>query len=453
MVSEKLLSTRTRYILFFLSIIAFTGSGIMIYHKNYLFTAVLMSSGFIFIYLINRIYNTTNEAMAFFFNSLRNDDTTLHFPSEVKNKTLADFYKSMNLLNKHFQEIKIKNEYNESYYKTLIQYASTGLLVLDSNNQVELINKAACLYAGISPESVNMNILKIKHPSFYEAVCNLKPGENVTYKNLISNNLQILYFRAVMIRRKDTDLKLVSIQDIRNELEFREMESYRKLISVLTHEIMNLLSPLISVSKELYSMFRHNDSPKDLSQLDETTIQTAVTGLQLINEHSNGLLNFVNNYRKISKIPPPEFTTFDQEEWLEQLKIVYAGKMNEHNIQFRILPDKSFREIIADKKLLNQVMINLINNAFEALMETQAERKLEIQMTKNQQNRILIKVINNGPLIPSGLLDKIFVPFFTTKKNGSGIGLSISQEIMKLHNGSIVAVSSEENQTAFILEF
>jgi len=99
------------------------------------------------------------------------------------------------------------------------------------------------------------------------------------------------------------------------------------------------------------------------------------------------------------------------------------------------------------------VMINLINNAFEALMETQAERKLEIQMTKNQQNRILIKVINNGPLIPSGLLDKIFVPFFTTKKNGSGIGLSISQEIMKLHNGSIVAVSSEENQTAFILEF
>jgi two-component system nitrogen regulation sensor histidine kinase NtrY len=375
------------------------------------------------------------------------------FLQRLRNKTLADFYKSMNLLNKHFQEIKIKNEYNESYYKTLIQHASTGLLVLDSNNQVELINKAACLYAGISPESLNLNILKIKHPSFYEAVCSLKPGENVTYKNLISNNLQILYFRAVMIRRKDTDLKLVSVQDIRNELEFKEMESYRKLISVLTHEIMNLLSPLTSVSKELYSMFRNNDSPKDLSQLDETTIQTAITGLQLINEHSNGLLNFVNNYRKISKIPQPEFITFDPEEWLEQLNIVYAGKMKEYGIQFRILSDKSIKEIIADKKLLNQVMINLINNAFEALMETEAERKLEIQLTKNQQNRIIIKVINNGPLIPPGLLDKIFVPFFTTKKNGSGIGLSISQEIMKLHNGSIVAVSSGENQTAFILEF
>jgi signal transduction histidine kinase len=200
-------------------------------------------------------------------------------------------------------------------------------------------------------------------------------------------------------------------------------------------------------------MLLHNDLPKDLSQLDETTIQTAITGLQLINEHSNGLLKFVNDYRKISKIPQPEFITFDPEEWLEQLKIVYAGKMKEHGIEFRILSDKSISEIIADKKLLNQVMINILNNSFEALMETEGERKLEIQMTKNQQNRIIIKVINNGPLIPPGLLDKIFVPFFTTKKNGSGIGLSISQEIMKLHNGSIVAVSSGETQTAFILEF
>ena len=188
----------------------------------------------------------------------------------------------MNLLNKHFQEIKIRNEYNESYYKTLIQHASTGLLVLDSNNQIELINKAACIYAGISPESTNLNILRIKHPAFYEAVCNLNPGENVTYRNLISNNLQILFFRATMIRRKDAELKLVSIQDIRHELEFREMESYRKLISVMTHEIMNLLSPLTSVSKELYSMFRHNDSPKVLHRLTIQQLKPLLTDFSLL---------------------------------------------------------------------------------------------------------------------------------------------------------------------------
>jgi signal transduction histidine kinase len=453
MVSEKLMHSRSRIILLFLNIIAFTWSGIMISRENYLAAAVLMISGIIFIYLVKRIYDSTNEAITFFFDSLRNDDTTLRFPAKIKNKSLTGLYESMTLLNKHFQEIKIRNEYNESYYKTLIQHASTGLLVLDSRNQIELINKAACIYAGISPESTNMNILRIKHPAFYEAVCSLKPGENVTYRNLISNNLQILFFRATMIRRKDAELKLVSIQDIRHELEFREMESYRKLISVLTHEVMNLISPLISVSKELYSMFRNNDSPKLLSQIDDATIKTTVNGLQLINEQSNGLLNFVNNYRKITKLPQPEFTTFNMEEWLEQLKIVFTGKMNDHNILFRISSDKSLRQIIADKKLLNQVMINLINNSFDAVMETEGERKIEIQVTKNLQNSVIIKVINNGPLIPPELLEKIFVPFFTTKKNGSGIGLSISQEIMKLHNGSLVAVSSEETGTCFIVEF
>ncbi len=453
MVSEKLLHSRARIILLFFNIIAFTGSGIMISRRNYLTAAVLMISGIIFIYLVKRIYDSANEAITFFFDSLRNDDTTLRFPAKIKNKSLTALYESMTLLNKHFQEIKIRNEYNESYYKTLIQHASTGLLVLDSHNQIELINKAACIYAGISPESINMNLLRIKHPAFYEALCSLKPGENVTYRNLISNNLQILFFRATMIRRKDMELKLVSIQDIRHELEFREMESYRKLISVLTHEVMNLISPLISVSKELYSMFRQNDSPKILSQIDDATIKTAVNGLQLINEQSNGLLNFVNNYRKITKLPQPEFTTFSAEEWLEQLKIVFTGKMSDHNILFRISSDKSLRQIIADKKLLNQVMINLINNSFDAVMETEGERNIEIQVTKNLQNSAIIKVINNGPLIPPELLEKIFVPFFTTKKNGSGIGLSISQEIMKVHNGSLVAVSSEETGTCFIVEF
>jgi signal transduction histidine kinase len=263
----------------------------------------------------------------------------------------------------------------------------------------------------------------------------------------------MLFFRATLIRRKETELKLVSIQDIRHELEFKELESYRKLISVLTHEIMNMLSPLTSVSSELYSMFRYNDLPRDLTQIDETTIRTAVNGLQLINEQSNSLLNFVNNYRKISRIPQPDFITFKVDEWAEQMKIAFSGKMQENKIDFQITVEKSLLEIIADKKLLNQVMINLINNSIDAVMENERGRQILIYIMKNLQNNIIIRVINNGPLIPPELLEKIFVPFFTTKKNGSGIGLSISQEIMKLHNGSVIAVSSKESQTCFIVEF
>jgi two-component system, NtrC family, nitrogen regulation sensor histidine kinase NtrY len=453
MVSEKLLNQRAGIVLLLLNIISFTGAGIMIAHGLYLSAILLVIAGAIIILLLVRIYKATNESITFFFDSLRNDDTTLHFATNIRNKTLTRLYDSMNLLNLHFQEIRIKNEYNESYYRTLIQHASTGIIVIDADNKVELINKAACEYAGFSPESTNLNTLIIKHPAFYEAVCNLKPGENVTYRNLISNNLQILVFRASMIKRKDAELKLVSIQDIRHELEFRELDSYRKLISVLTHEIMNLLSPLTTVSKELYSMFRVNDKPIMLSQIDDSTIKTAVTGLQLINEQSNGLINFVSNYRKISKLPQPQFATFEVDEWVEQLKIAFSGKMRENNIDFRITVDKSLKEVIADKKLLNQVIINLINNSIEALLEINHDRQIRMQLLRTPQNNVVIRVINNGPLIPPELLEKIFVPFFTTKNSGSGIGLSISQEIMKLHNGSITAVSSEENNTCFIVEF
>lgn len=453
MVSEKLLNQRAGIVLLLLNIIAFTGAGIMIATGHYLSATLFVIAGGIIVLLLVRIYNTTNETITFFFDSLRNDDTTLHFATNIRNRTLTRLYESMNKLNLHFQEIRIKNEYNESYYRTLIQHASTGLIVLDANNKVELINKAACQYAGFPPESTNLNTLIIKHPAFYEAICNLKPGENVTYRNLISNNLQILVFRASMIKRKDAELKLVSIQDIRQELEFRELDSYRKLISVLTHEIMNLLSPLTTVSRELYSMFRVNDKPKMLSQIDDSTIKTAVTGLQLINEQSDGLINFVSNYRKISKLPQPEFATFDVDEWAEQLKIAFSGKMKENNIDFKITVDKTLKEVIADKKLLNQVIINLINNSIEALLEIKQDRKMSMQLLRTPQNNVVIKVINNGPLIPPELLEKIFVPFFTTKKSGSGIGLSISQEIMKLHNGSITAVSSEESNTSFMVEF
>lgn len=453
MESERLLNIRVRVILLFLTSLSFLGAGFFYESHSYSASLILLISGLVCVLLVNRIYNATNEAIIFLFDSLRNDDTTIRFQEKIKNKGLMRVFESLNRLSDYFQDIKLRNEYNESYYRSLIQNSSAGLIVLGSNNRIELINKTACAYAGISPDTTNPDLLRIRHPAFYEAVSNLKPGENVTYKSLVSNNLQLLFFRASMIRRKDEELKLISIQDIRHELESKELESYRKLISVLTHEIMNILSPLTSVAKELHTLFSPFEKQKNTSLVDESVIKKAVSGLQLINEQSNGLVSFMNNYRKISRLPQPEFGSFSVSEWIEQLKIVYSGRMNESNINFMTSAEKSLNEIIADKKLMNQVMINLINNSIDAVMENKGARKIEINIFRNSLNRIIIKVINNGPVIPGDLLEKIFVPFFTTKKGGSGVGLSISQEIMKMHNGSIVAISSEESRTCFILEF
>jgi nitrogen fixation/metabolism regulation signal transduction histidine kinase len=433
--------------------ISFTAAGYLVSHKYYLFAFSLFIAGLIITRVIVRIYESIYLATASFFESLRNDDTSIHFPANSDNKTFVRLYESMNLLNDHFQKIKLQNEYNEAYYRSLIQHSAAGLLVLNDKNHIELINRTACNFAGISPDSTNPDMLKIKHHAFYEAICSLKPGENITYRNLMSDNLQMLLFRATMIKRQDAILKLVSIQDIRSELESRELESYRKLMSVMTHEIMNLLTPLTTVAKELFTLFDKQDHYAGITELDELTIKTATNGLRLIDEQSNGVLNFVNSYRKISKLPRPEFNAFDTEEWAEQLKIVFVGKMKEHNIIFSITTDKSLRQITADKKLLNQVMINIINNAIDAVMEIERKKIIEIRITKSVQNKVIIKIVNNGPPILKGLQEKIFVPFFTTKKNGSGIGLSISQEIMKLHAGSILIVPEEGGLTCFMIEF
>lgn len=450
MVSANYQRSSTRNILLILLLLIGVLTGIL-FATDHLSAAIIMVIiALLIINFLRRIYNSTNEAVSTFFDSLSNDDTTLNFTKIEGNPSLKKLYESMEELNRHFKEIRIKNEYNESFYRTLIEFASTGLIVLDGNNSVALINKVACNYAGISPDSTNRNLLKIRHPEFYEAICNIKSGETLTYKHLVSNNLQMLSFRASGIKRNDEELKLISIHDIRSELEYRELESYRKLMSVMTHEIMNLLSPITSVSKELYdqlNLFIENDALKQ-----EYDITTAATGLRLINEQAGGLTNFVNSYRRISKIPPPEFATMDAEDWEGMLKIAFSGRMNENSIDFRIDRERNVHHIIADPNLLNQVVINIINNAIEAVIEIESNRMISINMVKKNNERIQIQISNNGPQIPSELIEKIFVPFFTTKKNGSGIGLSICQEIMKLHKGSVIAVSPNDGFTTFLVE-
>ena len=452
MVSENILHSRMKYYLPFALFVVQTVAGFLLAREEYAYAMLLMFSGAIIAWIIVRLYDSTNKAVEIFFSALRNDDTSLSFPVRIRNKSLAKLHESMNALNRHFQSIRMQNEFNENYYRALIRHSATGLVVLNNHDEVELINQVACKYAGISSESTNPNLLKIKNPEFFEALCKLKPGEDITYKQMTGKDLQVLSFRASLLHKKDSTVKLISLQDIRYELEIKELESFRKLISVLTHEIMNLMSPLTSVSKALFSIYHRDNKPIRLTDMDENTLKTTLNCLQVIDEQTNGILNFINNYRRISRIPDPEIKPVGVEEWLEQLTIVYNEKMRQLGIEFTIRNDRQISSLLADKNLLNQVIVNLINNAIDSVMENENRRRIGIELASASRNRTWISVTNNGPKIPPELREKIFVPFFTTKTNGSGIGLSISQEIMKLHKGSLITGLSADGDTAFILE-
>ncbi|MBN1143294.1 MAG: GHKL domain-containing protein, partial [Bacteroidales bacterium] len=440
MTSERLLHRASKYVLLVILMLTVFVAGYLTARSEFLAAVFFILCAFASGGLLMRIYDATNQSVAAWLNALQNNDTAVQYSPGKKSKSLAALYEGFNKLNGHFQKIREDSEINEKYYKALIRHSATGMLVLNGES-VELINRTACNYAGISPDSTNPDLLRIKNPLFYEAVRNIEPGMDLTYKQVSGKSFQLLAFRATGLRKGSSSVKLVSIQDIRYELESRELESYRKLISVLTHEIMNLMSPLTSVSKALYALYHKDDIPVTLKSVDDQTLSSTVNGLRVFDEQTNAILNFVGNYRKIARIPPPEIKPFDTREWLEQLKIVYSGKMAELGVTFDIHSEGGPKTILADKNLINQVLINLISNAIEAVAENEESREIILEVSFSSRNRTIIALINNGPSIPPEIQEQIFVPFYTTKKNGSGIGLSICQEIMKLHKGSLTLIS------------
>ena len=427
------------------------GAGYFFLQERYLYTALLLLVDIIYLYRLIAIYTQTNKTVALFFDAVRNNDSTLTFHTS-ENKSLQTLYDGMNSLNKHIQQIKLNNEYKEKYYKALIQQSATGLVVLNSNNEIELINEITCQYAGISSASTNMKLLKIKNEPFYNVLCTVMPEQAITFKNILNDTAQLLLFRATEIRNDEQNLKLISIQDIRQELDEKELESYQKLISILTHEIMNSIAPLTSISKTLYDFYIKDGEPVKPQDVNEVMVNTTVQGLKAIEEQGDGLMNFVYSYRQLTKIPNPVLKLFSIEEWIEQLKILFTEKMTNNHILFEIEIEPHLQFITADKNLINQVIVNLVNNAIDSLLLIETERKIRLTISKNKGNRIIIKVSNNGILIPVDIQEKIFIPFYTTKENGTGIGLSLSRQIMKQHKGSISVVSNPDDGTVFTLE-
>ena len=215
---------------------------------------------------------------------------------------------------------------------------------------------------------------------------------------------------------------------------------------------MNSIAPIVSLTGTLQNFFIENGNPVHPDKIDEETIDSVIQGLDAIGERGNGLVNFVNSYRKLTRIPKPEFESFSVREWIDHIGLLLHESMERQEIHLEIKIDEKIREITGDKKLLTQVMINIVNNAMEALMDVPENRRIRVSVDISRQNHNKIIISNNGPMIPAETIDKIFIPFFTTKENGSGIGLSLSRQILRLHGGYI-HVESTEAATGFIITF
>lgn len=401
------------------------------------------------VFSILHTFNQSNRQIAFFFEAIRNEDSSLKFPTDIRQRSLRFLYRSLNELNNQIRDIKQQNAYLEKYYQSFIQHADTGLMAINGNNEVEVMNEKAAEYAGI-PSFIPLHLVPLKNPELFRLLLSMASGETLTYNRQLVDRPMNLLIRMKEIRYGGTASRLFSLQDIRQELEEKELDSWQKLIRVLTHEIMNSIAPIVSLSGTLRKFFVTGGGAVSPETIDTETIENVIQGLDTIEERGNGLLNFVNGYRKLTRIPIPGFEPIQVKEWLEQIRMLMGDQLAHRRIQVQWTVDPKAQTITGDAKLLTQVLINILNNAMEALDERETGRMIAITVGLSKQNRPFIRIANNGPCIPDAVAEKIFIPFFTTKEQGTGIGLSLSRQILRLHQGSLhVETGSEE--TAFLI--
>ena len=395
--------------------------------------------------------NTTNKKIRFFFDSVRNDDSSLSFPVDIKGLAFSELYESMNKVNRQIQRLKIENRQQEQYFQTLLEHLATGIITYDSRGHVMHANSAAKRLLSAEVLTHLSQIERIDK-KLYNTIKSIKPFER---KLVALNNEQgetQLSLKAISFGIKGNELIILSVQDIKHELDEKELESWMKLIRVLMHEIMNSITPITSLSESLLKIYTKNGDPVTPGEVTSRAIDTTLQGLNVIKDQGKGLMSFVESYRKLTRVPEPEKKIFKVADLLSRVQILYDSLEKNRKVELSVKVTNPDLEIYADQNLISQVLINLLKNALEA-NEDNPDTRITIAANTDIDNRPELCVIDNGPGISEAKLDEIFVPFFTTKEKGSGIGLSISRQIMKVHGGNLKVRSVPDKETIFCLSF
>jgi two-component system, NtrC family, nitrogen regulation sensor histidine kinase NtrY len=395
--------------------------------------------------------NSINRKISFFFNSVKNDDSSLSFPYEVKNKTIKDIYRSMNLVNQQIKQLKIENSNQEQYFQILLEHLATGIITYNDKGFIQHANSTAKTLLSTEVLTHLQQIERIDM-KLYQAIKNIKPLE----RRLIAFNsgeeeIQ-LSLKATSFKTVGQEMVVLSIQDIKNELDEKELESWMKLIRVLMHEIMNSITPITSLSESLSNIYSNDGNPVLPEQINSKTIATTLQGLNVIKEQGRGLMSFVESYRRLTRMPEPDKKIFRVVDLLNRVNTLYNSLELSKGIELSLSVKDQNLCVFADQNQISQVLINLLKNALEANINNPS-CKIIISAGRDKDNNPEICVIDNGPGISEENLDEIFVPFFTTRKNGSGIGLSISRQIMKAHAGTLKVRSVPNCETIFCLSF
>jgi len=400
-----------------------------------------------------RYFNRSNQDLSLFLSSIINEDSSLVFNEDTGNKSYNSLHKSINRLNDLIREARMNIIIQEKFFQAVVEKSSSGLLAFDDKGIIKLANTKVKELLGIE----HLNSLKqLQRVSLrlIDTLESIEPGNKHLLDIIINDSAVHLSLTATGIKLADQHVKVVAINDISHEIDKQEIDSWQKLIRILNHEIMNSVAPITSLSTTISGFYKENGKQKKAKSLDDKTVSNTLKGLALIEDHGKGLIRFVHSYRSLTKLPELKAEELCIKDIFESV-IILASSLKKENYPDKEISLSTHVEpvdlvICADESLLTRVLFNMVKNSMEALQETN-KPVIRLKAERNSTGKNMIRIIDNGQGMNQELIEKIFIPFFTTREKGSGIGLSLSRQIINMHNGNIAVKSSPGQGTTMII--
>ena len=409
----------------------------LITEHNWLWLSVAFPALVWTVWSFYRLYTYHTRKVTFLLDAIENDDPAVHFYEQVVDKDASKVNVMLNRIAHILQNIKLETVQREKYYELIMDFVETGIVVLDDKGNVFQKNRKALDLLGMEVFTHVKQLSRVSE-DLEKTFREIMPGQKIQVEHTNERERGVLRFRASLITIQDKPYRIIALNDISHELDEREIDSWIRLTRVLTHEMMNSLTPVTSLSEMLLTL--------PGAQKDEELRQ----GLETIHTTGRGLVNFVMSYRKLTRLPSPEPTLFDVRPFLERMVQLAKHQHPSPNVCITLEKVQEDLMLYADESMMTQVLTNLLKNAVQAI-GADKEGEIRLRAYCDEQDVVRIEVSNNGPKIAPEIAEQMFVPFFTTKEEGSGIGLSLSKQMMRLQGGNVSLLPYRDEWTTFVV--
>lgn len=395
-----------------------------------------------FIELI-RYVEKTNRQLASFLSNIKNRDFSGSI-GMIKGHTFGELNEIQNEIMDEFKDIKVEKEVHYQYLQVILSQIDIAIVCFNEKGEIKFSNKAA---SNFFPKHIKgIDDFKKLNLELYQIITELKPSENKIIGLRSSDSVAQLLVSCSLFKVEKEEFKLFSFKNIKEELDNKELDAWQMLIRILSHEIMNSTTPIVSLTEAISDILFVEGERVPLPNIDKEDSNEIYNGIEVIARKSRDIQSFVQAYKDLTRIPFPKFELFSVKGFCENIQNLFVNEFKGRGICFQISMQSDF-QLKADKLQLEQVIVNLIRNAMDAV---EAIDNPQISISVKRMERVFFEVKNNGNEIEEEFLRKIFIPFYTTKPKGSGIGLSVCRQIVRLHGGQIT-VDSNDNYTSFTI--